>query len=234
MKTKTAMPLVAALIVVLGLSAGAAQATTVGNNFTMIDPSGGLVTGGANDVVASWDLSLNTSSTGTNFNMTLSSVTPFFGALWTAHDVRVFGSGSYSFNTGCTTAELEANGGASCAVTGPTLSMTVGAGQLGVHMLFDWNGNQNIDVAMVWNQNTTFGPSPMYTVGGGNPATVWSLASADGNGDGKNGIPMVDGPFVGFNANFNVQVVPVPAAIWLLGSGLLGLVGLARRHKNLL
>jgi hypothetical protein len=63
---------------------------------------------------------------------------------------------------------------------------------------------------------------------------------------------MWDGPFAGFNANFDVlsltmtnsnagysigpfdpgpQVVPVPAAVWLFGSGLLGLVGVARRKK---
>lgn len=29
----------------------------------------------------------------------------------------------------------------------------------------------------------------------------------------------------------DVQVVPVPAAVWLFGSGLLGLVGIARRRK---
>jgi hypothetical protein len=56
------------------------------------------------------------------------------------------------------------------------------------------------------------------------------------------GSPMVAGPFGGFNANFDIQsmtvtsitpdpvaAVPVPAAAWLLGSGLLGLVGVARR-----
>ncbi len=69
----------------------------------------------------------------------------------------------------------------------------------------------------------------------------------DDNGDtfmtyyGVGGNPMADGPFAGFNANFditsmtNIQMtseVPVPAAVWLLGSGLLGLVGVARRRKT--
>jgi hypothetical protein len=57
------------------------------------------------------------------------------------------------------------------------------------------------------------------------------------------GSPMIDGPFDGYNANFDVTsihidniipdtVVPVPAAVWLFGSGLLGLVGIARRKKK--
>ena len=43
---------------------------------------------------------------------------------------------------------------------------------------------------------------------------------------------MIDGAFNGFNANFDFTVVPVPAAVWLFGSGLLGLVGVARRKKS--
>jgi hypothetical protein len=33
------------------------------------------------------------------------------------------------------------------------------------------------------------------------------------------------------NLNFDAAVIPVPAAVWLFGSGLLGLVGVARRRK---
>jgi hypothetical protein len=34
------------------------------------------------------------------------------------------------------------------------------------------------------------------------------------------------------NVRMDVQVVPVPAAVWLFGSGLIGLVGVARRKKS--
>jgi hypothetical protein len=34
------------------------------------------------------------------------------------------------------------------------------------------------------------------------------------------------------NASMTVNAVPVPAAVWLFGSGLLGLVGVARRRKS--
>jgi len=65
---------------------------------------------------------------------------------------------------------------------------------------------------------------------------------AMGDGVGIGGNPMADGPFPDFNANFDITslsnivvtpttVIPVPAAVWLLGSGLIGLVGVARRRK---
>jgi hypothetical protein len=82
------------------------------------------------------------------------------------------------------------------------------------------------------------GPAPMATTSfdteyhnGG------VLISGD---DGIGGSPMDNGPFSGFSANFDmtsmtldsvVPAIPVPAAVWLFGSGLLGLVGVARRRK---
>ena len=35
----------------------------------------------------------------------------------------------------------------------------------------------------------------------------------------------------GFEVDIKVEAVPVPAAIWLFGSGLIGLIGLARRKR---
>jgi hypothetical protein len=57
------------------------------------------------------------------------------------------------------------------------------------------------------------------------------------------GSPMSSPAFGGYNGNFDVlsvhldsfvqaPQVPVPAAVWLFGSGLLGLVGIARRKKK--
>ena len=54
---------------------------------------------------------------------------------------------------------------------------------------------------------------------------------------GIGGSPMPDGPFQSHNFNFDitsltVTSVPVPAAVWLFGSGLLGLIGVARRKRS--
>jgi hypothetical protein len=66
--------------------------------------------------------------------------------------------------------------------------------------------------------------------------------------DGIGGDPMTSAAFTGFNANFDIMSVhwdtftclpdgcpppiPLPPAVWLFGSGLLGLIGLARRKKK--
>jgi hypothetical protein len=49
-----------------------------------------------------------------------------------------------------------------------------------------------------------YGPYPWS----GPPAldTKWRLASTDNDSDGIAGVPMVDGAFIGFNANFNLFV----------------------------
>jgi len=208
----------------------------------------GYAFGGSNRVTFTWTGTLFNASgdytgVGSTSNATLASPDLFFGALWTAHDLQIFGPGSYSFDT------TVANGGANSEAG--TMSMTVGANQIGAHMLFDWSGNLSIDVVNVWDISSVFGSAcnsvNAYSanclwVGTPNPSgntgtTVWGFASTDNNADGTMGVPMATGgPFAGNNANFNLKgtlaVVPVPAAVWLFGSGLLGLVGIARRKKK--
>ena len=56
----------------------------------------------------------------------------------------------------------------------------------------------------------------------------WGSCSADDNG---NTCTAVTG-YTGNGPGFPPAAIPVPAAVWLFGSGLLGLVGIARRRKS--
>jgi hypothetical protein len=257
------IPLVAAILASVVSSAAFAAQVPYANftgaggvsNFTALSPAGtgdygpGYPYGHVNNVTFTWDGTAFTSSTdytgpGGASNATLSSPTSFLGIGWTMHDVQIFGSGTYSFDT--------AAGGAAGDFETSMLSMTVGAGQLGVHMLMDWNENYNIDILNVWNISSAFSDCGTTVVdsaasnclwtgnpnsAGNNASTVFLLASTDNDGDGTLGIPMVaGGPFEYHNFNFNLHgtmtVVPVPAAIWLFGSGLLGLAGMAGRKQK--
>jgi len=103
--------------------------------------------------------------------------------------------------------------------TSVELSMTVGANQLGMRTFIDWNSNI-YDILMVWDVTTS--------------GNVTSLYATDMDGDGIRGYQMVSGPFAGLNVVMDATIVtPVPAAVWLFGSGLLGLAGFIRRKQAL-
>lgn len=242
MKTKIrALSAVLALALSLGASAVQAASTT-DNNFTMLTPTGSPLPEGANNVVATWDGLYESSGSSTNFShMSLSTMTPFYGYIWTTHHIRVFGPGTYTIDTTCTVAQLEAgiavcNNGLQPSQTQQFYNFTVNANQLGAHMLFDWYAFSNMDIVQVWDQAAAFGPNPMYTGWpGSNPAnTVWGLMSTDWDGDGINGSALLEGGIMGYSPNFNlfsVSAVPVPGAIWLFGSGLIGLIAFARNRR---
>jgi len=103
---------------------------------------------------------------------------------------------------------------------GITLAAT-GPGTVMATMLFDWGVTANIPVTADFSM-TPIGPK------------TFTITTLDGDFDGIPGNAMCCGPFAGFNATFGgtATIVPVPAAVWLLGSGLLGLVGVARRKKS--
>ena len=183
-------------------------------NFTMID-AGKSTFGGTNDIVATWDGTLNTSETSTNFNMIMGSDSsyPFFGFPWFAHDIRVFGPGSYAFDTTCSVAQLQ-SGVADCGgAPDQFLHLDVPAGEIGAHVLFDWNITKNIDVALLWESNAMFiNPNPAGALyqgpAGPSPATdcMYQLVSRDVDGDTVPGAKMIDGPFINFQANFNINL----------------------------
>jgi len=118
--------------------------TSINNNFTMLAPDGSL-TGGTNDVTFAWNGTTLTSVaiSGQASNASLSSGCPFFGVPWQAHDVAIYGTGTYTVYADCPA-------GAPGCGAGTPITFTVGAGQLGAHILFDWAGNNDIDVVNVW------------------------------------------------------------------------------------
>ena len=91
-------------------------------------------------------------------------------------------------------------------------------GTQAVGALFDWSTSSDIPVLAVFDCTSV-------------PGTCTGVTNS------PNGSAMQTGPFVGSTPAFNgtgsltPATVPVPAAVWLMGSGLLGLVGVARRRK---
>lgn len=93
-------------------------------------------------------------------------------------------------------------------------------------MLWDWNGNNNIDISIVWDANGVFGTTAAQQTYTG--TAVWNSVSVDGDPGGSPGpgIGMaLGGPTQGFQANFNLNgitpaAVPLPASAWLFGAGL--------------
>jgi len=180
-------------------------------NFTMLD-SDGVTFGGTNDIVFNWDGTCYNSVADANagpVNMTMGSDSnyKFFGYPWNAHDIKVFcPGGPYVFDT-CNDASVPPS---KC---GP-LSMTVPPENLGGHILFDWNTTSDIDVAIVWNNSTggtwqNIVPTGQLYQGPAGPTPAldqfYDWISVDADGDGIPGIAFVDGPFIGFRANFNFK-----------------------------
>lgn len=203
--------------------------SSINNNFTMLTGSG-VFAGGVTDVSMTWDGTVFTANSdytgpGGAHNMTLSSPGTFNGYTWVAHDVQVFRPGTYTFDTALGSGNGEKG----------IQTLAIGAGQLGAHMLYDWNGNLNIDVSVVWNPNGVFGTTTnQQTLTG---TAIWNAVSIDGDTLPGPGIGMaLDGPTTGFQLSFNLNgitpaAVPLPYAIWLLGSGLIGMLTMFRKKK---
>lgn len=202
--------------------------STNGNNFIVIGFDNNLI-GGTNDVVFTWDGTLNTAVSGAVSNATITSDEAFFGQLWYAHDVTLYAPGTYTIFDDCPP------GVADCGAGNP-VTFTVGPDQIGVHMLVDWLINTNIDVINVWNKNLPWvaeNPGSLFYTGldngfgctpplGGSCVidglpntedTIFGLISTDVNGDGVPGLPMTDGPFTGISPNFNLNIGPPAPSI---------------------
>jgi len=80
---------------------------------------------------------------------------------------------------------------------------------------FDWGSTINTPFSLQWDVT-------------GNNNGGFTMTTVDNNGDGIPGTPMLSGPFVGksFAIDGIASPVPLPAAIWLFGTGLAGLFGM--------
>lgn len=208
--------LLAAAILVAAGAAGAANAAPVSTTavFNMYAQKGLDQNPGNQNMVGP----INVDTTVTGFIDTaagtwgVQSTTAFFGLIWTASGGTLLSTpGTYALSTA-----TAAVGPAAPDVAGTadsSMHFTVGAGQVAGIIDFAWGTTTGIRVINVWNVSAC-GLNTCYTT-----------AAVPG---------MENGPFPGYNAQFNLTAapVPVPAAVWLFGSGLLGLVGIARRKKK--
>ena len=86
------------------------------------------------------------------------------------------------------------------------------------NMTFSWSVNPNIPVTETWDVTATGNAA-------GDTAVVSVISAL---------ILPTSSAFPGFSPQFSgtLSKVPVPAAVWLMGSGLIGLVGVARRRRR--
>lgn len=184
--------------------AGNATATTydVSGLFSVYDPTSTLIADESNTPVTG-------SYNDVTGIMSLSSVQPFFGQNWIADGDIITTPGLYDIDT--------IEGG---LITG----IEVAEGQWFGHLLFDWGPSMDTDLVLVWDVTHQLDGSIELV-------STDVISDFFPMGSGAPGHPTIEGPTVGFSYSFDLLLtpVPVPAAAWLFGSGLLGLIGVARR-----
>jgi hypothetical protein len=142
----------------------------------------------------------------------VSSTTPFNGLIWTASNGQILTTpGDYALCTGC--GSISPAIPDTVGIADGQIHFTINPGEAAGIIDFAWGGTTGIKVVDIWQINS------------------------DGSLTAKRVPGMENGPFPGFNAAFQLTgpglltPIPIPAAVWLFGTGLLGLVGVARRKK---
>jgi len=206
---------------VLATAAMSAQAAPVAwtGGFNMYDPVGVQMdtndgaAGLTSAVTGFFDIAAGTFG--------LASTDTFFGLLWSTSGGTLYGAGTHT---------VSVNGDGALGAGAGDVTFTVGAGQLGGNINFAWGATTGIDVFNVWNVTSGAGGTKIYTSTNFN-GIYNGVAIAP---DAILGLGMVDGPFPGFSANFNMAAaVPEASTYGMMLAGL-GLVGFAVRRRKLM
>ena len=96
-----------------------------------------------------------------------------------------------------------------------------------VNMLFDYQTSVDIPVTSDWDVNASCNTIGCTATVGVNVASILTTSPVFPGFS-----PRFSGSLTKLSDHSGVPEVPVPAAVWLMGSGLLGLVGVARRRKK--
>jgi len=206
--------LLAASLALAATGAMAAPDNFTGGNFTMYDPAGGVVgfindlTGFVDPVAMTWNVA---------------SATLYSGLPWTTSGGTLFGPGTNTVN-------VNGDGSVTQGAANPNVTFTVGAGQVGGNINFNWGSSfTGLDVFNVWN-----------IVDNGDGTYNWVSTNIDNDVLGIPGLGFVESfPLPNFSLNFNftsgVASAPVPEAsttgMLLAGLSLVGF--LARRRARM-
>jgi hypothetical protein len=178
--------------IALGMGIGMSNAGTDilrSATFSFFSPYGYQVNPAGNDTTLTGSIGAGTWS--------VSSTKKLFGAAWNAHDGTTFGPGTYTFDT--------IEGG---VITG----VVVGPGQVGGHILFDWNGNNNMDVINIWDVNSnSYTSTPVDSSAGNCESTFRGII--------KPGARLMDGPFLGNCINFDLLLAGPGVAVSIDAAG---------------
>ncbi len=238
-KMKFQKTLLAVALAGATISAHAAPVAWTGT-FDMYDPTGAQMD--ANDGGAG----LSAAVTGTidlvAGTFTLASTDTFFGQNWYTHDSHLYVgsspqlSAADSIGSGCVDPNTLACATTTQKYAGRTLAADEVLGwtkfQYGYDPTND-NGdgtfgavvNDGIDVVMLW-KVTTDASGTHYVM-----QDIDRLSNTTWTTNGIPGTKMIDGPFPGFSANFNMTTVPEASTYGMMLAGL-GLVGFAVRRRK--